>query len=555
MRAPNEEEAERNFVRELMVEEELTRARRQKIVLEKKINALKAGGKVQKLQTRLIGCIFKEHYDVLNDLVTAAGPTQQKANVKLTKDLNTLLSENDELNAVIRKKRSYQDEVGNEIDKVKKNILEIKKKTISDNQYAQRLVYSHQTLKGLENKLELVTKTYCTIMTDSRVLRDEIRVMMSERMAFNKLWFKYIANLSRGKQILIDIIEQATIAYNDRDEWVQRLTALREMAYSDFRNQRQEYLNQQRVVDRDYQLATFMATKSNKRIMTQLEEKKDLKQKQIIEKMTDTLDHNKKILEKIKKFKKMDVEADQEGFVYAYCLAEETNMTHFHCITDMYRDMDEVTTSIMAYQLKIESEQELAKERKRQQWIKNKSLKIRLKAVNAEGSRAEDKMNETESILEMLYDGIKKLIKITKCDLSQFQHLLGSNHEINKYNVMLFYALLEGRVDDLILNVCRKERYDVLHKKSFKKHIINRDLYPEKLYRVDEIVETSPCPLCVERDLVRNVVDSLQFVQTKEQVKAHLEEQLKLPDASEKLHNVSACTLPSSRAIIQKRCQ
>lgn len=59
----------------------------------------------------------------------------------------------------------------------------------------------------------------------------------------------------------------------------------------------------------------------------------------------------------------------------------------------------------------------------------------------------------------------------------------------------------------------------------------------------------------MDRELVSDVIDVLQFVQTRREVKSKLEVRLRLPDASERLHNVSACHLPKSREIIQRRYQ
>lgn len=46
-------------------------------------------------------------------------------------------------------------------------------------------------------------------------------------MEFNKTWDKLINNLCIGKKFMMDLIEQATIAYDQREEWVSKLEILK----------------------------------------------------------------------------------------------------------------------------------------------------------------------------------------------------------------------------------------------------------------------------------------------------------------------------------------
>lgn len=52
-----------------------------------------------------------------------------------------------------------------------------------------------------------------------------------------------------------------------------------------------------------------------------------------------------------------------------------------------------------------------------------------------------------------------------------------------------------------------------------------------------------------------DVIDDLQFAYTKEEIQAKLNRKMELNQLDDKLHNVSACHLPKSRQIIQKRYQ
>lgn len=80
----------------------------------------------------------------------------------------------------------------------------------------------------LENRLEVATKRFNIAVALNTKLRDEIEDRLKERLQFTTLWNKLIHQLNTGKQIINDLVEQATIAFNQRDEELNKIQALRE---------------------------------------------------------------------------------------------------------------------------------------------------------------------------------------------------------------------------------------------------------------------------------------------------------------------------------------
>lgn len=80
----------------------------------------------------------------------------------------------------------------------------------------------------LENRLEVGTKRFNTVIAENVKLRDEIDSLLKERKRFTTLWNKLIGQLNSGKQIINDLIEQATLTFNQRDEEMNKTQALRE---------------------------------------------------------------------------------------------------------------------------------------------------------------------------------------------------------------------------------------------------------------------------------------------------------------------------------------
>lgn len=59
------------------------------------------------------------------------------------------------------------------------------------------------------------------------------------------MWGRLIDNLTKGKKFMLDLIEQATIAYDQRDECCLKLQALKVRAKSDFILHSQVYMYKQ----------------------------------------------------------------------------------------------------------------------------------------------------------------------------------------------------------------------------------------------------------------------------------------------------------------------
>lgn len=80
----------------------------------------------------------------------------------------------------------------------------------------------------LENRLEVATKRFNVLVADNAKLRGEIDDLLKERSQFNLLWMRLNGQLNTGKQVINDLIEQATITFNQRDEELNKINALKE---------------------------------------------------------------------------------------------------------------------------------------------------------------------------------------------------------------------------------------------------------------------------------------------------------------------------------------
>lgn len=107
-------------------------------------------------------------------------------------------------------------------------VASLKTKIKSDIQLRDIAIRQDKMINILENRLEVATKRFNISVAQNTQLRNEIEDMLKERTQFTALWNKLINQLNTGKQIINDLIEQATIAFNQRDEELNKIQALRE---------------------------------------------------------------------------------------------------------------------------------------------------------------------------------------------------------------------------------------------------------------------------------------------------------------------------------------
>jgi thiamine pyrophosphate-dependent acetolactate synthase large subunit-like protein len=115
------------------------------------------------------------------------------------------------------------------------------------------------------------------VIASNGKMRDEIDHLLKDRTQFNKVYHQLVSRLSSGKKVIVDLIEQATSAYDQREEAQNKLRALKERGKQDLQQQGQEMRELQRRLDRDIKLQEFLGVKGQRRVTADLEAREALK--------------------------------------------------------------------------------------------------------------------------------------------------------------------------------------------------------------------------------------------------------------------------------------
>lgn len=176
------------------------------------------------------------------------------------------------------------------IKKMEKEIHRLQEAEVTDRKYHSELQRSSDTVEKLKNQLDVITKRWGATMADNAQLRAAIDHQLLERAHFNGQWQRSIARLEQGKRYIGELIDQSTVAYDQREELRTKIQSLRERGLTDGSVHLQEMREMQRRLDHDAKLQQFYTCKGNRRQnaeLAQREAQKILQEQQSVQQQID----------------------------------------------------------------------------------------------------------------------------------------------------------------------------------------------------------------------------------------------------------------------------
>lgn len=111
------------------------------------------------------------------------------------------------------------------------------------------------------------------------------------------MWQKIVNRLEQGKRYIIELIDQSTAAYDQREELCNKIQSLREKGISESGVHMQEMRELQRKLDHDAKLQQFFGIKGHRRQNADLEIREAQKKQQLQEHFQRQIDDYQKLLD------------------------------------------------------------------------------------------------------------------------------------------------------------------------------------------------------------------------------------------------------------------
>lgn len=435
-----------------------------------------------------------------------------------------------------------------QILRVDKEIYELNRKTIPENQHIAHVAKVRKILDILHNQLDVNIKRECANCSHNAQLREELIKILSNRALFNKTWRKMVNELNSGKKYLVDLVEYAS---NTLDQSIQLYEKLNEFGKKEKREREikmSEIDEAMRMHADTQEYFNFLSTKCQKRELADLEPREYKRRDLFISQHTKKIDFYKKVIEKFLSYagasdinQVIEKFYHQEGLYYSYFnYSNELSLQ----MTDLNNGIDELYGYIQA--LRNSNSKKL-----HNQLEQIDILKLRLQNEEIRTKLNQDDKYKGEASLLTLFEGLLTIFSELQCDKSSIKKLLGQNQKIDMFNVRSFLKVLEKQLN---LVLAKAYLQQMKNKTAKGKQVITSvGKYLEPPTSLDDIVLAQQCPECAEGEDV-NPYDA-EYVEPSSVniIKKKLQEKVKQPEMQYRLHAIDQCRLPRSRILANKR--
>jgi coiled-coil domain-containing protein 63/114 len=318
--------------------------------------------------------------------------------------------------------------------------------------YATTQMETQKKIRTMENRLSKQNNKYNTTLTRNAQLREDIEKLRNERSIFNGLYVRMDEELEKLRHQKAELTEQATVAYDQRDEANSKCTALKDKNDKDRIQFEMETRDLQRVIHHDNRLREFMNTKANERLEWRRQEEERRKMHgsagEIARKQQSQQIHTYE--EAFKRIREITQKDDLDLIVNEFVKHEDENFAFFQYVSELnnqvetlYEEIEQIREEIRKYRA-----EETALESERQHILKG--LEIEMAHKKEEADKAESRLTEVNKILDQLRTGVKSLFTKIGCDDSVILDMLGGDSDVTDRNLMLYMGSVEQRTNELL---------------------------------------------------------------------------------------------------------
>ncbi|XP_028169595.1 trichohyalin-like [Ostrinia furnacalis] len=509
-------------------------------------------------QDQLLRTLKKDYISLMTDLKIARSGAHKSRCKKMEYDLKKSI--------LLRVKTQMECEEGvimmEQMDGVlqgnNKEMLNLRKLvSASQGQMEMRRMQSEHRLVSTENQLEAAMLRFNAIQYENKKIREEIEHMLKDRAIFKQAWAKMMTALGKGKKFLIDLFESSTLAYDQRDEWCAKLKSLQEKGKMDQMQQVQEMRDLQKAFDHEMKLYHFLARKGVMRINKKEEQREEDRKRKEEEDLRKQFEDHVKILDEIHDYTQ---ETDVDKIIESFELVEHQNFSKYKLLTDFCAENVVLDRSLREVRRNVEDRRDWNEmsDRKRQQKLMQLREEFEAKKKVTDGLRS--KLAEREQLLNENMDKIHDIFKMLDCSQEPFQKLLGDKQpSLQQLNLTL--CLISEKIKEYIQTVYYYERF--IQKKSdktstsrLKKYTVHAE--PPHFWKaapISVLVPADPCPSCVEARWLSRVSETDEAPFDRQQAREALEALASEPAylRSDRVHPLTECRVPRSRAILARR--
>ncbi|KFQ02882.1 Coiled-coil domain-containing protein 63, partial [Haliaeetus albicilla] len=437
--------------KEKLAEAEIRRLQKQFRIAVQKRKSYGANMKQQmQAQEKEIESLTQEHKEVSLTLSQITSLRNAMLDDRNCMELQCLLQTKYQYDSLIRDRKALLADLDNQI-------LELEKKIVRENQIAVKVKQANcskrlqKQIETLEMRLNNVTVHFDTILTRNNKLREEIENLRIQKAILDNFYLKLHKKLDQQRRRMNTAVEQTAQAYEQRMEALARISAMNERHSKDTVQYNVELQEQERVLDQETKLKTFVLTKFTDR--SELEEKakkkKALKVAQRAKRSQGESFESQEVAYKC--LLELAEDGDIDRLVNGFIEKEGKNFACFSYATELNNEMEKMQRRIKDLQNEIMALMMDQEDAENSSLHVLKELEEKLRETTEEANRYEDKCKESSKVLGQLKTDMEVLFKEINCDATKIMKQLGENGRITDLNLMQFFGLVEKKANELLL--------------------------------------------------------------------------------------------------------
>ncbi|XP_043210072.1 coiled-coil domain-containing protein 63-like [Amphibalanus amphitrite] len=433
-----------------ITETELARLQRQYRIMDNDRKAYyKETQTVLRKQRRIIDNLMAEKAEIDTDMNLINSNYNTRKNKAASNKLSSYVGKQKQLLDEIETERQQLADIESRIRRVEREIPKQAKRGGANDVVRNKQFQLQKKARRLDNRLYTTNVKFNSMLVENNNLRSEIDHLLIERATFNKQYHKLIDRLAATKQKTSEIIDQATQAYDQRDEANSKAAALRDRNTKESVAHMTELKDLLRTLDHDHKLKEFMSTKAHERQIEEDEEK--LKKKDHEKSAEKTAEETVQAYrEAFRKIRDIAGETDVNNLIAQYVKMEDKNFALFNYVNELNTEVETLQEQIAMTEAEIEKTKQKDVEE-----TENKKEQIQKLEREAQESaeladQAEQSLERYQALLRQLCQGVDQLVTETKCDRSPILELLGDNQQVTENNIMTYLTMVEQRVNDLL---------------------------------------------------------------------------------------------------------
>ncbi|KAK6184463.1 hypothetical protein SNE40_006931 [Patella caerulea] len=402
--------------------------------------------RILKRQRSQIKALQKENREISTVLRLTESERNLNWDENNTMILQELVEKEDNYKQLKDEEREKIKKLDEEIRKIEKEIA-VERKSV-DTIPTEMMIQKRSTV--LENRLDKSMVKFNEQLAVNAQLRLEIDHSRREKGMLEVFYTKLNTELQQLRKGISQFIQEASLAYEQRDEAHNKMVALKDRNEKDQIQHEVEMKELQRIIDHDNKLKAFMMIKSSDRADFKEEEEAKKNKSRRDGDIGAELAHIESFEEAFEQIKKITGEDDLNNITSEFLRKENENFALFNFVNELNNEVENLQEEITVTNKEIcQFEEDNCKmQTDRKDFLEE--FEFQAKCAKEETEEAEAKIYECVDIVEKLIVAVESLFNCLKCDSSAIDEMLGCEDGITENNILLYMGIIEQRTMDLL---------------------------------------------------------------------------------------------------------